>query len=241
MKFTEWLKNKVISETGRQRSTGGDLTNISLGKLGPYGQFGRDPGMPLPQKAVGHLVQAWGTGLRDKLSPVDSAPYIHGMDFSEFERAARVSHKLILQLPYVNGVDVLGLGNIGSPNAEASIDKVMRQIKNPESDPRIRDEGGPARVPGKFDLYDPDQNDENLANNDLALKFTIILQKILCYSGLMKRPDFVELQNSFNLKNPKIYSTNTVQEQNGYFVNSIFQYEKRKTSPYDYDFYSQEG
>lgn len=236
-KFKEWLK--IREDIGRDRRGSGDLINVGLGKLGPYAQFGDPdrPGQSIPQRAVGHVVQGFGSKMRELLGPIEAAPYIHGLDFSKFERTAMASQSLPLQLPRIDNQEL----NISIPSYsdERAVEKVMALIPNPSNDTRIRYQFEQGK--GKFDLYNPEEKNEDLSLLGLATKFTTALQKLILYSEFSKRPDFENLQTAYNMKNPKIISQRVEVSRNVHFLVTVFQYERKKTYSQNYDFYSQEG
>lgn len=234
MNFKEWLKNKsalVEAESGRMRSKSNDLTNVSIGKLGPYGTFG-GPGVKSPaHDAISGFLGGIGQGISRKLSPVE--PLSNVVPFEKFEFKEILHDTMLLQLPRINGQRVLSVGT----NARQNFNSVISKVRNPDSDPRVRKNLNES-AEGKFQLYyDENYEDETakMAAKDEAVNFTTALQKIKIYNKAMaKNPKIDEI---YDFQNPTIsqYATELVKfgGRDYYYLATVFNYKKKKSARND--------
>jgi hypothetical protein len=235
MNFKEWLKNKsalVEAESGRMRSKSNDLTNVSIGKLGPYGTFG-SPNIKSPtHDAISGFLGGIGQGISRKLSPVE--PLSNVLDpFEKFE-FKEISHDtMLLQLPTIDGQRIFSVG----ANSRQNFNSVISKVVDPNSDPRVRKNPNES-AEGKFQLYDDNYKGDQaaiMAAKDEAVNFTTALQKIKIYNKAMaKNPKIDEI---YDFQNPTIsqYSTELVKfgGRDYYYLATVFNYKKKKSARND--------
>ncbi len=244
MKFKNWLQINEAGLAGRLRSSGPDISNIGQGKLGPYGTFGQvddDPLKTTLKRGVAGVMSGIGKAVNKRVSPVDIQPTLVD-PISIFKNEFIKSVTLPLQLPYINGEEVITFSKTSDRNAML---KIADQTNNGK-DSRIRRIIGTMidLGPGKFDLYqgdihgtnqepeDQEEDQEINSSYQKAKRFTIALCKIIAYSDLEKQKDFINLDNKYNLVYPRVVKDEikgTNQNDNiYYYLNCILEYSKKE-------------
>ena len=217
MKFKEWLN---ISETakGRQRAKAADISNVSIGKIGPYGTFGQDDTPGITKTAIGHLVGGFSSSLKDELGPVDTFPHLVGGLFKgQTKFGVYVDYALPLQLPTVNGVEMM---QPVSYSDEANIRKIRALISDPLKEPRVRKDFKEA--PGGFDLYNEENakrypENSNMSPMEAAKRFTIVLCAIIISNKIKTQKNYISIQNKYEIDYPSFDKSQTKEAEGGYY------------------------
>lgn len=244
MKFKNWLQINEAGLAGRLRNSSPDISNVSLGKLGPYGTFGQVDQNPLKttfKRGVSGVLSGIGKAISKRVSPVDIQPTLVD-PISIFGDEFIKSVTLPLQLPYINGEEVITFAK--SSDRQAMI-KIADQTNNGK-DSRIRtiNSGIIDLGPGKFDLYQEDIHGSNQDDSEdqeegqeinsyqKAKRFTTALCKIISYSNLEKQKDFIDLDNKYNLVYPRVVKDEIkgINQNNNtyYYLNCILEYSKKE-------------
>lgn len=233
MKFREWLDILEASK-GRQRTKSADVSNLSIGKIGPYGTFGQEDTPGIAKTAVGHLVGGFSSSLKDELGPMDTFPHLVGNFFKgDTKFGVYVDYPLPLQLPTINGVEVT---QPVSYSDEANIRKIRALTSDPIMDTRVRKDF--KEVPGGFDLY----NEENankysqISGNskmipiEAAKRFTVGLCAIIISNKIKTQKNYISLQNKYEIDYPSFDKSQTKEVQGGYYyIHCQFLCKKKKS------------
>lgn len=238
MKFKNWLQINEAGLARRSRRSGPDIFNIGQGKSGPSGTFGQidyNPVKTTVKRGVAGVMSGIGKAVSKRVSPVDTQPTLVD-PISLFKNEFIKSVTLPLQLPYINGEEVITFSKTSDRNAML---KIKDQTNNGK-DSRIRRINGSMidLGPGKFDLYqedihgDQEEDQEINSSYQKAKRFTIALCKIIAYSDLEKQKDFIDLDNKYNLVYPRVVKDEikgTNQNDNiYYYLNCILEYSKKE-------------
>ena len=241
--FKNWLNlTEAASLSGRLRSGSQDISNISLGKLGPYGTFGQvsnePPAKRLVKQGISAVLSGIGQSVKKKLSPTEMLPHL--ADLAQFPDSLIEGITLPLQSPTINGLDWIST----IPNDSSRALKKISDSLVSDEDNRIRkfENGMIDKGPNKFDLYtgavygtdeDKDQDEEKykyqkVYEYERAKNFTRNLCKILVHANMKNKPNYIELDNKYNLGNASIRKE-IVKEFNDYYLLSCaFEYKKNK-------------
>lgn len=228
MKFSEWLKNKYLLEadSGRNRMRAGDITNKSIGSLGPYGTFGHKNLPTWTHDATSGFLGGIAQAIQSQLSPVDSLKRIEKL--RDFDLTFPEHSTMLLQLPFINGQQEVSMGQ---SNTRQNFNNTISKVRDPDSDPRVRK--SPKESPeDKFELFNP--KDEFSARGlkmglkDLAITFTTTLQKIKIYNkARSKNPKIDEF---YDFQNPTIDQQKTEIINGHYYLATVFTYKKKKSA-----------
>lgn len=243
LEFKNWLNLlEAASLSGKLRSGSQDISNISLGKLGPYGTFGQvsdePPVKSLVKQGVSAVLSGIGQSVKKKLSPTEMLPHL--ADLAQFPDSLLEGITLPLQSPTINGVD--WISTIPKDSSRA-LKKISDSLASDE-DNRIRkfENGVIDQGPNKFDLYigdvysdqemgqqaDQDKQYQRVYEYERAKDFTRNLCKILVHANMKNRPNYIELDNKYNLGNASTRKE-IVKEFNDYYLLScVFEYKKNK-------------
>jgi hypothetical protein len=244
MKFKNWLQINEAGLAGRLRSSGPDISNIGQGKLGPYGTFGQvddDPLKTTLKRGIAGVMSGIGKAVSKRVSPVDIQPTLVD-PISIFKNEFIKIVTLPLQLPYINGEEVITFAKTSDRNAMI---KIADQTNNGKDSRIRRINGGIIDLGlGKFDLYqedihgtnqepeDQEKEDQEINSYQKAKRFTTALCKIIAYSDLEKQKDFIDLDNKYNLVYPRVVKDEIkVINQNDntyYYLYCILEYSKKE-------------
>jgi len=230
MKFKEWLSISEASK-GRQRAKTADISNVSIGKIGPYGTFGQDDAPGITKTAVGHLVGGFSSSLKDELGPVDTFPHLVGDLFKgKSAFGVYVDYPLPLQLPTVNGQEMV---QPVSYSDEANIRKIRALISDPLKDPRVRKDF--KELPSGFDLYNEENANRYPENSKMspmeaAKRFTIGLCAIIISNKIKTQKNYISIQNKYEIDYPTFDKSQIKEVEGGYYyIHCQFICKKKKS------------
>lgn len=233
-RFSEWIKNRSLleSKSGRYRSSASDLTNLSIGKLGPYATFGGAERPGVVKTAVGSIIDGIGDRMRKLMGRVDPASRIEDLDFDFLKNQDTVSAELPLQVPIIKN-DNIDLSNFVYKGEQATFIHIIKFLNSPQIfAQKVNLDGQPDD--SRFDLFQDQQaqNNKFATNRDLAINFTIALCKIKLYYNLVEK--FEDIENTYDIQNPKVLKLNYPKYDNVTALRVLFKYEKKKTGSDDF-------
>jgi hypothetical protein len=248
MKFKEWL-NILEASSGRKRSGSADVSNIAIGKIGPYGTFGGKDAPGLAQTAVGHVVGGLSSSLKDELGPIETFPHILPLDigFNETKDGYMADARIPLQVPSINGQLWMNTRLADRTRQKANIEKIRKIMPDPENDQRVRKDF--SQVSGGFDLYTENlegkikiasSSYEDFSGNSssvlfLAERFSTALAAIMVSNVMMKEKNYMYLKNKYDVEFPIVLKEATVPSGDYYYLRLTFICKNKKTSSEDDD------
>lgn len=243
-KFTEWLKDKNLLEaspSGKMRASSGDLTNISIGALGPYKTFGHSDKPGVFQTAAASAVGGIGDSIRKELGPMEAPARLLDPDLSIFKKDNMVQDEMILQLPIAAEGEDLGLPERWNPisawNKRLTFRNVQQVVPDPLQDQRIFNIGDTSSF-GKFLPYTEETEKQEaifkMSFYQAAVEFTTALSKIRLYNMLDQKTSD-NIKDVIDLENPTLLKQQVLNFGNYYKLISLFKYERKKTASGDAD------
>lgn len=246
MKFKKWLKLREAA-SGRSRRASTDLTNLAIGKIGPYGTFGAPQSPSITQQALGHLVGGVGSRMNKLLGPVEAFPHLVNLKLNIRKDAIYVDYQLPLQLPYLETPQGELVPFIQSKNFTNDQVRNIRYVRSkllnqdPRQDPRIRKN----KADGSGD-FDPDpnkllvyneKNDEKVealktgsTAKQIAEYFTMALAAVIVSNDLISQFRQTGENKQYDIDNPisKIHDISL--SGNGFVLRVAFVCKRKKTA-----------
>jgi hypothetical protein len=239
-KFSEWLLIKEAAAGGIRTSRAQDIVNVGIGKLSPYSTFGHTTRPGFVQTGASAVIGGIGERMRKELGPVQALNRLEKFDLSLFESNPTLEAEFPMQLPIVGG-QILAQHLISTSSAITTFNNVRKLVGNPEKDGRViklTDES----YEGKFELYDEKKHDKEESDYNfklplytVAVEFTVALLKLKCYYGLKEKSQKKDIENTYNIENPKVIKRNLVEKNDKWVIQVLFEYKKLKTAVGDYN------
>lgn len=228
MKFKEWLK---ITEAkgGRMRAKSTDISNLAIGKIGPYGTFGSKDAPGLAQTAVGHLVGGFSSSLKDELGPIDTFPHILPLDLKGSEWGLITNWTMPLQAPSINNQLLPNAKLPESHNQITNIKYVRSFVPDPMNDLRVRKDF--SQKSGAFDLYteELESQSQRQITKFLSENFTIALAAITVSNEIKKQKDATSVGNRYDIENPTVSKKSLVESGDYFYIKIEFVCKNKKT------------